>query len=190
MQGIKVLFTDSEESNLEVIKNVIKHNTLIFNNVGFIINIEARGVKGPAILFETSAGNRKIIDLYKRAEHPYAYSLTTAIYRILPNSTDFTIVKDRFSGMNFAVIDNLKYYHTKLDNFENISLNSIQHYGEQIEPIVEEHLTNPKYFQSDYLKSDLLFFSLPYLGLITITPKTYLILMFIAFVIIISVNKY
>ncbi|PKP00449.1 MAG: hypothetical protein CVU13_02800 [Bacteroidetes bacterium HGW-Bacteroidetes-8] len=184
IQGIKVLFTDSEESNLEGIKNAIKHDSLIFNNVGFIINIEARGVKGAAILFETSAGNRNIIDLYKRARYPYAYSLTTAIYRILPNNTDFTIVKDRFPGMNFAVIDNLNYYHTKLDNFENISLKSIQHYGDQIEPIVEEYLINPKYSQSDYLKSDkdLVFFSLPYLGLITLTPNIYLILKLIAFI--------
>lgn len=184
VQGIKVLFTDSEESNLEGIKNAIKHDSLIFNNVGLIINIEARGVKGAAVLFETSAGNRNLMELYKRAKYPYAYSLTTAIYKIMPNNTDFTIVKDRFPGMNFAVIDNLNYYHTKLDNFENISLNSIQHYGEQIEPIVKEYLTNPKYSQSNYLKSDtdLVYFSLPYLGLITLTPGTYLILKLIAFI--------
>lgn len=188
IQGIKVLFTDSEESNLEGIKNAIKHDSLIFNDVGLIINIEARGVKGAAVLFETSAGNKKIIELYKKARNPYAYSLTTAIYRILPNSTDFTVVKDRFPGMNFAVIDNLNYYHTELDNVENISLKSIQHYGEQIEPIVKEYLTNPKYSKSDYLKSDkdLVFFSAPYVGLFTLTPNTYLILKLMAFILILT----
>lgn len=188
IQGVKVLFTDSEESNLEGIKNAIEHDSLIFNNVGLIINIEARGIKGAAVLFETSAGNKKIIELYKKARNPYAYSLTTAIYRILPNSTDFTVVKDRFPGMNFAVIDNLNNYHTELDNFENISLKSIQHYGEQIEPIIKEYLTNLKYSKSDYLKSDkdLVFFSVPYVGLVTLTPNTYLIFKLIAFILILT----
>jgi len=188
IQGVKVLFTDSEESNLEGIKNAFKHDSLIFSNVGLVINIEARGVKGAAILFETSPGNKKIIELYKKARYPYAYSLTSAIYKLLPNNTDFTVVKDRFPGMNFAVIDNLNFYHTNLDNIENISLNSIQHYGEQIEPILKEYLTNAKYSKSNYLKSDLdlIYFSAPYLGLISLTKKSYLILNLFALILLFS----
>ena len=110
-----------------------------------VINVEARGVKGPALLFETSSGNRAVMELYKKVRNPYTYSLTTLVYSILPNNTDFSVVKDSIPGMNFSVIDNLKYYHTDKDNFSNISLKSIEHYGLQIVPMLEEYLKGDKY---------------------------------------------
>ena len=81
------------------------------------------------MLFETSPRNDKLISLYKHAKYPYAYSLTGFVYNLLPNDTDFSVVKNNFGGFNFSVIDNLDYYHTSRDNYENISASSIQHYG-------------------------------------------------------------
>ena len=131
--------------------------------MNFVINVEARGVKGPALLFETSYNNSKVMELYKLAKQPHTFSLTSVVYKFMPNDTDFSIVKRDYPGMNFSVIDNLRYYHTDLDNYSNISLESIQHYGMAIEPIVHEYLTNGLYGNKDALvaDSDSVFFTLP-----------------------------
>lgn len=186
-QGFKIIFTDAEENNLDGIKNAIEHEPLFFKNAGLAINLEARGVKGPAILFETSPGNSKLNELYRKADYPYSYSFTTEVYKSLPNDTDFSPVKDIIPGFNFSVIDNLDFYHTKYDNYSNISLSSIQHYGSQIEPIVKEYLIGEKYSDHSLLKGeeDLVYFTVPFLGIISFEPRAYLylnILMLILFV--------
>ncbi len=88
--GIKVLFTDGEEYGLLGAKQAVQE-TKIFKNVNYLINIEARGTKGPAVMFETSPNNSSIVDLYQASEHPFSYSITPEIYRLLPNGTDFTV---------------------------------------------------------------------------------------------------
>ena len=177
-QGIKVLFTDSEEYGLNGIKKALKYERDIFENVGLVINIEARGVRGPAILFETTSGNSRLIELYKNSSRPYAYSFTSAVYSILPNYTDFTLLKDTLPGLNFSVIDNLNYYHTNLDNFDNISLKSIQHYGDQILPLVSTFLTDQKYSDNNSLRSNenCVYFTIPFLGLFSFSQSMYLII--------------
>ncbi|MDO9681017.1 MAG: M20/M25/M40 family metallo-hydrolase [Bacteroidales bacterium] len=177
-QGIKILFTDSEEYGLYGIKKALDYQRDIFEDVGLVINIEARGVKGPAILFETTSGNSRLIELYKNSSRPYAYSFTSAVYSILPNYTDFTLLKDTLPGLNFSVIDNLNYYHTNLDNFDNISLKSIQHYGDQILPLVSTFLTDQKYSDNNSLRSNenCVYFTIPFLGLFSFSQSMYLII--------------
>lgn len=154
-QGVKILLTDGEEFGMLGMKEAWQHKRDFFDNTVLLINIEARGVKGPALLFETSAGNSRIADLYSAtAKYPTAYSLSSTIYSILPNYTDFTIVRDSICGVNFSVIDNLYYYHTRQDNFDNISKRSIQHYGEQITPMVTRLITDPAYGNPEYFRSD------------------------------------
>jgi hypothetical protein len=106
-------------------------------------------------MFETSTGNEKIIDFYKNAELPVSYSLATAVYTVMPNSTDFTkfLAQDK-NGVNFAVLNGLYYYHTPLDNFTNINQSSIEHYGVQIMPLIEEFAMNAKYSDVNYFDSD------------------------------------
>ncbi len=177
-QGIKVLFTDAEEHNLDGMRSAWQENREIFNGVNLMVNIDARGVKGPALLFETSPGNEKVLDLYSYAKRPQGFSLTTFVYKLLPNNTDFSIVKDTIPGMNFAVVDNLKYYHTDLDNYSNISLKSVQHYGDQLEPVMYEYLTGEEYGVSNAFvgEKDVVFFGLPLLGLFVFSKTGYLIL--------------
>lgn len=178
-QGVKILFTDSEENELDGMKMAFSNNKEIFDNVGLIINVEARGVKGPALLFETSKANDKAMELYKEAKRPYTYSLTSVVYNILPNFTDFTVVKDSLAGFNFSVIDDLNYYHTDKDNFSNISLKSLQHYGAQLEPIIKKYLTDDKYSDSSYMMSskdnDKVFFTVPGLGLFFFSKPQYIL---------------
>lgn len=137
-QGIKVLFTDAEEVGMMGMKAIWENDRQVFDNVGFMINIEARGPWGPALLFEACPGNEKVMELYDdAAKYPYTYSLTTVVYSFMPNFTDFTIVKDSIPGLNFSTIADVNHYHTDLDNFSNVSAKSIQHYGAQILPITK-----------------------------------------------------
>lgn len=177
-QGVKVLFTDAEEHNLNGMRSAFAENEELFQGVNFVVNVEARGVRGPALLFETSPGNENVMQLYAHAQNPSGLSLTSVVYRFLPNDTDFSVVKDSIPGLNFAVIDNLHYYHTNLDNYSNISLESVQHYGDQLEPVLYEYLTSAEYSGKDVLmgEKDIVFFALPILGLFAFSKTGYLIL--------------
>lgn len=178
-QGVKVLFTDAEEVGMKGMKAMWENNREEFNDVGFMINIEARGPFGPALLFETSPGNEKVMELYESAaEYPFTYSLTTVVYGFMPNFTDFTIVKDEIPGMNFSTIADINHYHTDLDNFSNVNPKSIQHYGSQVVPVVHRYLTDERYSSRDSLLSDAdtINFTLPLIGLFNFTKGEYIVL--------------
>ena len=178
-QGVKVLFTDAEEVGMKGMKAMWEINREEFNDVGFMINIEARGPFGPALLFETSPGNEKVMELYESAaEYPFTYSLTTVVYGFMPNFTDFTIVKDEIPGMNFSTIADINHYHTDLDNFSNVNPKSIQHYGSQVVPVVHSYLTDERYSSRDSLLSDAdtINFTLPLIGLFNFTKGEYIVL--------------
>lgn len=184
-QGIKVLFTDAEEVGMMGMTAIWENDREVFDNVGFMVNIEARGPWGPALLFETCPGNEKVMDLYaKAAEYPFTYSLTTVVYGFMPNFTDFTIVKDEIPGMNFSTIADINHYHTDLDNFSNISAKSIQHYGAQIEPVTREYLTDEVYADRDFFKAedDTVNFTIPVLGLFNFSKGQYMVLNIIVFI--------
>ena len=175
-QGVKILFTDAEEVGMMGMTAMWENDRQVFDNVGLIINIEARGPWGPALLFEACPGNEKVLDLYaSQARYPYTYSLTTVVYNFMPNFTDFTIVKDEIPGLNFSTITDVNRYHTHFDNFSNVSEKSIQHYGEQILPIAREYLTSEKYADKDALKadSDATNFTVPVIGLLNFSKTSY-----------------
>lgn len=183
-QGIKVLFTDAEEVGMMGMTAIWENNREVFDNVGFMINIEARGPWGPALLFETCPGNEKVMDLYaSAAKYPFTYSLTTVVYTFMPNFTDFTIVKDEVPGMNFSTIADVNHYHTDGDNFSNVSAKSIQHYGAQVCPVALEYLTDEAYADRDYFKAeaDTTNFTIPVLGLFNFSKGVYKVVNVIVF---------
>ena len=183
-QGVKVLFTDAEEVGMYGMTAQWENNKEVFDNVGLMVNIEARGPWGPALLFETCPGNEKIMDLYADAsKYHYTYSLTTVVYTFMPNFTDFTIVKDYIPGMNFSTITDVNHYHTDKDNFSNISEKSIQHYGEQILPIAQEYVTNAEYADKDYFRSekDTVNFTVPVFGLFNFSKTVYMVINIVVF---------
>ena len=160
--GIKILFTDGEECGLLGAKEAVKEKE-IFEGVNYVINIEARGTSGPAIMFETSPNNKGVLDLYEATDKQYSYSITPEIYRLLPNGTDFTVfLENNLKGVNISVLDGLENYHTPNDNPDNLSDKSMQHYGDQVLPIVKEFVSNEKYSNSDVFETeeDSIFFTL------------------------------
>lgn len=178
-QGIKVLFTDAEEVDLQGMKAAHQYNKEIFDNVGLILNIEARGPFGPALLFETSPRNERLVKLYAdHARYPFGYSITNMVYQQMPNGTDFNIVRDSIAGFNFSPVQDINHYHTDLDNIHNISEKTIQHYGEQIMPLMKEYLTNKEYAEKSYFlaEEDVIYFSIPLLGTFHFPKNTYWLL--------------
>lgn len=159
--SIYLLFTDAEETGLY--GALMAASEPFMDNIGFVINLEARGMSGPAYMFETSTNNEKVIDFYKHADLKVSYSLATAVYTVMPNSTDFTeFLKVGKQGVNFAVLEGLYYYHTPMDNYENISLTSIQHYGSQVIPLVETFVGHERYGDVTYFEGnqDQVFFTI------------------------------
>jgi hypothetical protein len=125
-----VLFTDGEEEGL-LGADAFAFSHPWMKDVGLIMNFEARGNRGPSILFETSANNGPLIrTVAEFASHPNGSSFFYALYKLLPNDTDFTVFRSSGTpGLNFAFGENLEAYHTRLDTAENLSLASLQHHG-------------------------------------------------------------
>jgi len=126
------LITDGEETGLRGARAFAEHHPLI-SHVGVLVNFEARGASGPSMMFETGAGNARLMALYARAvARPSANSVTYEVYRMLPNDTDFSIYRTLgLSGFNFAFSNSASLYHSARDDLQNIDPRSLRHMGEQ-----------------------------------------------------------
>src|SRR6185437_5122426 len=124
-----ILFTDGEEAGILGAEAFVASPQV--KDVGAIINFEARGNRGPSMLFETSSNNHPVIDAFaKAAPYPVGSSLFYDLYRLLPNDTDFSVFrKSRIPGLNFAFGEGLEAYHSALDAPDKLSLDSLQHHG-------------------------------------------------------------
>jgi len=133
-RSLLIVITDAEELNLLGAMNEMLHHRADYDNVDLIVNIEARGTSGPAVMFETSDTNASATEFFlKNAPRPFATSLMPAVYRMMPNGTDLSIyLKEGFTGLNFASIGNSENYHTTSDSPAYSDLTSLQHYGDQV----------------------------------------------------------
>jgi hypothetical protein len=131
-----VLFTDGEESGLLGSRAFVREHAWL-SQVGLVLNFEFRGNSGPVWMFETSAGNGKLIDGFARAPQALGNSLMADVYRHMPNGTDLTVFMDAgLAGMNFAAAENHTSYHTRLDSIEHLSLRTLQQQGDTMLALV------------------------------------------------------
>jgi len=129
MNDVMLLFTDAEEDGLLGAKAFTAHPWA--QEIGVLLNFEARGSSGPSFMFETSSENGWLIaEMMKAGVHPRANSLMYDIYKPLPFDTDLTAFREGgLKGLNVAYIDDFAHYHTREDKPENLSLASLQHHG-------------------------------------------------------------
>jgi Peptidase family M28 len=126
---VDVVLTDAEEPGLLGAQAFVDAG-LLDPRRSVVLNLEARGTSGPAIMFETNPDNTNVVPALASAQRPIAGSETAAIYRLLPNDTDFTVFRrDGFAGMNFAFVDGSAHYHTPGDSPSNLDPSSLQHMG-------------------------------------------------------------
>lgn len=131
-----VLLTDGEELNLDGARAFWGGHPLR-DRIGAVVNLEARGGGGRAMMFETGRGNAGTIGLFARAGARAtggvsSNSLAVFVYEAMPNGTDFTIPKDRgVQGVNLAFIGRPAQYHAPVSTPDALDQGSVQHIGSQ-----------------------------------------------------------
>jgi hypothetical protein len=127
------LITDGEETGLRGAYAFAQRHPLM-KSVGLVINVEARGARGPSMMFETGAGNAALIGLFGQAiERPVANSFIYEIYRLLPNDTDFSVYRRAgITGFNFAHSNSASLYHSLHDEVRFLDPNTLQHHGDNV----------------------------------------------------------
>jgi hypothetical protein len=130
---VTFLIDDGEETGLLGAEAFAADRELA-RTAGFVINLEARGTSGPAVLFETSRTNRWMLpDLVRALPRPIGSSFFVTIYDLLPNDTDLTVFKrDGKAGINFAYLGHVAHYHTPLDDLAHADARVVQQRGDQV----------------------------------------------------------
>jgi len=177
---IIICISDAEELGLLGANAFVNHHPWA-KEVGLVLNFDARGSGGPSyMLLETNGGNKKLIEAFQEANtaYPAANSLMYSIYKMLPNDTDLTVLRQgaNIDGYNFAFIDDHFDYHTAQDSYERMDLNSLNHQASYL-------MATLNYFSNadlENLKSeaDYVYFNFPYIGLV-FYPFSWVIPMFL-----------
>jgi hypothetical protein len=126
-----LLFNEGEELGLIGARAFLADP--LSRNVDALINHEARGVRGPVNMFETSRPNAAPIGVFAGAvKNPVANSLSTDVYRLLPNYTDVNSFAERgWLTLNLAPIGNETRYHSPGDDIAALDPATLQHMGDQ-----------------------------------------------------------
>jgi hypothetical protein len=126
-----LLFNEGEELGLIGARAFLADP--LSQQVDSIVNLEARGVRGPVNMFETSLPNGAPIAVFARAvRNPIANSLSTDVYRLLPNYTDVNSFSSRgWLTLNLAPIGNETRYHSPGDDIAALDPATLQHMGDQ-----------------------------------------------------------
>lgn len=128
---ILFVLTDGEEDGLLGASAFVAENPAA-KDVRVAVNLDVRGNAGESQMFETSADNGRLVQIFAQAApHPSASSLTYEIYKRMPNDTDMTVFKRAgVAGLNFGFIGHWEAYHTPLDTPQLLNLGSLQQQGE------------------------------------------------------------
>ncbi|MEB3347336.1 M28 family peptidase [Aquimarina gracilis] len=149
---IIICITDAEELGLNGADLFVEKHPWA-KDIGLVLNFEARGSGGDSyMLLETNGKNGNLIKEFANAglRYPTTNSLAYSIYKMLPNDTDLTVLREQgdIDGYNFAFIDDHFDYHTANDTWQNLDLSTLQHQGSYLMPLLsyfsEIDLTNLK----------------------------------------------
>ena len=130
---ITFLFNEGEEFELSGARAFVTHDQLA-GEVDSLINIDTRGVSGPALMFETNLPNGPALHDYARASRrPYANSVSADFANLIPNTTDVTVFKERgWKTLSYSIIGNETRYHSPGDTVAALDRASLYHVGSEI----------------------------------------------------------
>ncbi|HCQ77113.1 MAG TPA: peptidase M28 [Leeuwenhoekiella sp.] len=142
---IILLFTDAEELGLNGASVFVNKHPWA-KEVDLALNFEARGSGGPSnMIVETNGGNGALIKAFAEANpsHPYANSLMYSVYKLLPNDTDSTVLRENgdIDGFFFAFIGDHFDYHTVNDIPSRLDPESLEHQGSYLTALLD-HFSN------------------------------------------------
>jgi hypothetical protein len=177
-RDIVVLLTDGEEIGLSGAQAFWPSDGLA-DHVGVVVNLEARGAGGRATMFETGDLNGDMIRLMAaNARHSVANSMSVMAYRLMPNSTDFTVARNKgLPGFNFAIMGRADYYHSPRATADRLDPRSLQDMGDQALDLVSA-LATAKILPED--APDAVFFDVAGHGLIDYPTGTGWLVLLIA----------
>ncbi|KAF3849081.1 hypothetical protein F7725_015578 [Dissostichus mawsoni] len=166
---------------LEVLHSLANQSTPLLHGVashGFItqhpwakqvrafINLEAAGVGGKEVVFQTGPENPWLVQAYvQAAKHPFASVVGQEVFQsgIIPSDTDFRIYRDfgNIPGIDLAFIENGFIYHTKYDTADRILTDSIQRAGDNILAVLKYLVNSEKLADSsEYRHGNMVFYDL------------------------------
>lgn len=124
------LISDGEEQALLGAYDFAQRDPLMAD-VEALVNLEARGTRGPAMFFETNQPNGDAFIAFSGAPRPVANSVMADIYALMPNSTDVSVLtRPGLDVINLALLDGFENYHTPQDSLASFSTASLQHMGD------------------------------------------------------------
>ncbi len=166
---IILVFTDGEEVGLNGAEAFVNEHEWA-EDIGLALNFESRGSGGNSfMLLETNTGNAALIKEFINAspDYPVTNSLAYSVYKMLPNDTDLTVLREQgnIPGFNFAFIDDHFDYHTATDVPENLDKNTLAHQGSYLMPLLSYFSSHPlENFDSE---EELIYFNLPVLNMVS-----------------------
>ena len=132
--SLKIVITDGEEIGLVGARNEMRHHRADYENVDLVLNLEARGTSGPALMFETSSNNSAVAGYFlNHVKQPVAGSLLPSLYARMPNTTDMAaFTPEGFTVLHIAAIGKAEHYHHPTDAPRYVDHSTLQHYGDQV----------------------------------------------------------
>lgn len=132
--SLKIVITDGEEIGLVGARNEMRYHRADYENVDLVLNLEARGMSGPALMFETSSNNSAVAGYFlSHVKQPVTGSLLPSLYARIPNSTDMTaVIPEGFTVLNIAAVGEADHYHHATDAPRYVDHSTLQHYGDQV----------------------------------------------------------
>jgi len=140
-----VLFvvTDGEELGLLGAKAFIDEHPAA-REVAIVMNFDARGDRGPALMFQTSDRAAHLVAEFARLPHVAANSLSQAVYKRMPNDTDLSEwLPTGVDALNFGYIAGLDRYHSPTDTVANMDAGTLQHVGAYALPLARRFASMP-----------------------------------------------
>jgi hypothetical protein len=132
LNDVDLVITDGEEPGLLGAQAFVTAG-MIDPSRSIVINLEAGGSSGPSMLFQSSPGNKGLIQAFAHVQDPVGGSELAALFELLPNDTDFTVFGDAgFAGLNLIFGDGHVQYHSPTDSPANLERSSLQHHGDNL----------------------------------------------------------
>jgi len=124
---VDVVFTDAEEVGLLGAQAFVDSGIAGDPRRVAVVNLEARGVSGPAVMFEMEGGLTSAV----ADASAVTTSFADTVYGLLPNDTDLTVLTHAgMRGINLAYFEGVAHYHTAHDDLGRVDPASVQHMGQ------------------------------------------------------------
>ncbi len=132
-RDVAILITDGEEAGLLGARAFFASDDPLLKHIGEVVNLESRGGGGRVNMFQTGPADGPHLSLFRKAVgDTNANSLTSEVYKYMPNDTDFTVSRNAgFPGYNFAFAGLEFDYHSPSSTPQMLDQGAVQHMGDQ-----------------------------------------------------------